>query len=212
MANLFTRHHNDINDTTMFNKSNNNYYSLVSDASVAENLTQCYASVGLPNAKSQIARPMINNGQLDLGKLVDIESKVQNRHKELNSDERNNKDYSSIATDIPQNCVLKENMSSEDSRFTNPIVNYREMNTTEYNYNPYLFVDMQKAVYDNTTFLSPTRSGASSRFDAKKDKYDFKPKQFATAKPESYYTELYKGLMPQKIAPVPAYNYSFSSN
>jgi hypothetical protein len=69
---------------------------------------------------------------------------------------------------------------------------------------------MQKAVYDNPTFLPPTRNGASSRFDAKKDKYDFKPKQFATAKPESYYTELYQGMMPKKMVQVPAYNFSFS--
>jgi hypothetical protein len=209
MANLFTRHHNDVNDTIMFNKSNSSYYSIVSDNKVAENTTSCYATVGLPNAKSQISRPMKNNGELDIPTLVDIETKIQNRHKELNSEERNNKDYSRVSISTPTTCTSKETMTSEDTRFTNPIVNYREMNTTEYKYTPYLFVDMQKAVYDNTEFLSPTRNGVSSRFESKREKYDYKPKEFATVKPESYYTELYSGLMPKKMVNTPAYKYSF---
>lgn len=209
MANLYTRHHNDISNIDMFNNSNASYYSLITDATVAENEKPCYASIGLQNAKSQIARPMTNKGQLDLGTLADVESKIQNRHKELNSNDRNNKDYEKVSLTTPSDCSTNDTITNEDSRFTNPIVNFREMNTIEYAYTPYLFVDLQKAVYNNTTFLTPDRNGVSSRFESKKDKYDLKPKEFATAKPDTYYTELYSGLMPKKQATTTAYDYTF---
>ena len=211
MANLFTRPNYDINDTMSFNKSNSDYYSYVSNYKVAENAEACYGTVGLQNAQSQISRPM-NEGMLDLGIKTEIETQIQNRHKELNSPERTNKDYEKTAVKnnkTPSNCTSKETMTGEDTRFTNPIVNYREMNTAEYNFNPYLPVDFQKAVVDNTLFLPPTRNGASSRFDSKKDKYDLKPKEFAVAKPDADYIKLYSGLMPLKSKMVSAFNYDY---
>lgn len=208
MANLFTRPNYDINDTMSFNKTNSDYYSYVSNYKVAENAQACYGINGLPNAQSQIARPM-NEGMLDLGVKAEIETQLQNRHKELNSPQRTNKDYETTSlkkNTTPGDCSSKETMSNEDSRFTSPIINFREMNTSEYNFNPYLPVDFQKAVVDNTMFLPPTRNGSSSRFDSKKDKYDLKPKEFAVVKPDVDYA---KGLLPVKTTVVPAYQYTY---
>ena len=195
----------------LFEKSNTDYYSYVSNYKVAENSDACYGTVGLPNAQSQISRPM-NEGMLDLGIKTEIETQIQNRHKELNSFERTNKDYEKTAlknNTVPTNCTTKETMANEDTRFTNPVVNYREMNTGAYNFNPYLPVDFQKAVYDNNLFLPPTRNGASSRFDSKKDKYDLKPKEFAVANPDADYIKLYSGLLPRKQPIVPAFQYDY---
>jgi hypothetical protein len=208
MAYQFTRPNNDLTDTLAFNKSNNDYYQYTSDTTFGENKNFCYSNVGLPNAQSQISRPMTQEGMMDLGIKTDIETRVQNRHKELNSSERNNKDYEKFSVQSPGICGTKETMTSEDSRFTNPIVNYREMNTSNYIINPYMFVNVQAAVVDNTLFLPPTRNGESSRFDAKKAKYDLKPKEFATSKPESYYENIYSGLLPVKQVVKPAYDYT----
>jgi hypothetical protein len=209
MAYQFTRSNNDLPDTLAFNKSNNDYYKYTSDTTFSENKNFCYSNVGLPNAQSQISRPMTQEGMMDLGIKTDIETKIQNRHKELNSAERNNKDYEKFAIQSPGTCGTKETMTSEDSRFTSPIVNYREMNTSDYIINPYMFVNFQAAVVDNTLFLPPTRNGESSRFDAKKEKYDLKPKEFATSKPESYYENIYSGLLPVKQTITPAYNVTY---
>ena len=208
MAYQFTRHHNDLNDTLANTKSNNDYYKYTSDKTFSENTNFCYSNVGLPNAQSQISRPINQEGMMDLGVKTDIETKIQNRHKELNSIERNNKDYEKFSIQSPGTCGTKETMTSEDSRFTSPIVNYREMNTSDYIINPYMFVNVQAAVVDNTLFLPPTRNGESSRFDAKKSKYDLKPKEFATSKPESYYENIYSGLLPVKQTLKPAYDYT----
>ena len=208
MAYQFTRHHNDLDDTKLFDNSNKNALSLVIDNSVVENQSYCYSSNGFINAQSQMSRPM-KEGMLDLGSKADIESKLQNRHKELNSIERNNTDYKNVKVDLPNQCGLKENMNNEDTRFTNPIANYREMNTSQYIFNPYLFINYQQVVVDNTLFLPPTRSGDSSRYDAKKDKYNMTNTEYVKsviAKPAPYdYTELYSGLLPQKTKATPAY-------
>ena len=208
MANLFTRPNYDINDVMIFDRNNSDYYSYVTNYKTAENTQACYGLTGLPNAQSQISRPM-NEGMLDLGSKVEIETLLQNRHVELNSLKQTNKDYETTSlkkNTIPADCSSKETMTNEDSRFTNPIVNFREMNTSEYNFNPYLPVDFQKAVVNNEIFLPPTRNGISSRFDAKKDKYNLKPKEFAVVKQNVDYA---KGLLPVKSVPVPAYQYTF---
>ena len=208
MANLFTRHNNDMNETMLFNKSNADYSNLVLNANVAENSSACYNNIGSVNAQSQMSRPMTQEGMLDLGMKADIETKLQNRHKELNSNERTNKDYINFVNNQPSECNTNETMTNEDTRFTNPIANYREMNTSEYIFNPYLFINYQQAVVDNTSFLPPTRNGTSSRFDSKKTKFNLKPKEFITSKSDSEKLDVYKNLLPKKQTVTPAYNYT----
>ena len=152
MANLFTRHHYDTNEMQLFNKANTNTISYVLNETATENMSACYAPVGFINSQSQISRPMTTENMLDLGTKVDIETKLQNRHKELNSFERTNKDYEKVSINTPSDCNTKENITNEDSRFTNPIVNYREMNTIDYSFTPYLFINLEQPIIDDTTF------------------------------------------------------------
>jgi len=208
MAYQFTRHHNDVDDTKLFDNSNKNALSLVIDNSVVENKSYCYSSNGFINSQSQMSRPM-KEGMLDLGSKVDIESKLQNRHKELYSIERNNTDFMNVKVDLPKQCNTAETMNNEDTRFTFPIANYREMDTSEYIFNPYLFINYQQVVVDNTLFLPPTRNGDSSRYDSKKDKFNMTNTEYVKNvkdKPTAYdYTELYSGLLPLKSQTKPAY-------
>ena len=208
MAYQFTRHRNDVDDTKLFDNSNKNALSLVIDNSVKENKSFCYSNNGFINAQSQVARPM-KEGMLDFELKTDIESKLQNRHKELNSIERNNDDYAKIKVDLPANCSSNENMNNVDTRFTNPIANYREMNTSDYIFNPYLFVNYQQVVVDNALFLPPTRNGDSSRYDSKKDKYNMTNSEYVKnvqENPVSYdFKELYNGFLPQKMNITPPY-------
>jgi hypothetical protein len=204
MANYFTRHHNDLIEDTLFNKSNKDINMIIMDKSVQENNNFCYAPTGLVGSQSELSRP-IKEGMLDLGTKADIESKLMNRHVELNSMDRTNKDYANIATQDPSQCNLVENLMNEDSRFTNPIVNYREMNTAEYNFNPYLFVNYQQVVVDNTLFLPPSRGGDSSRYASKVSRYNLKPKEFATLNPLKNFSEESSGYLPIKAKAVPAY-------
>ena len=89
---------------------------------------------------------------------------------------------------------IKENMNNEDTRFTNPIVNYREMNTSEYIFNPYLHINYQQVLVDNKPFLPPTRNGLSSRYDSKKSKFVWNQVPGAT----QYLISVY-GISPVKL-------------
>lgn len=198
MSNLFTRHYYDTDNSKLFDKSNKDINSYTMDETTHESNSVCYGS--FLNAQSQVARPQTKEGMFDLGTKVDIETKLQNRHVELNSMDRNNKDYEKIDVKVPNQCNLKEMMLNEDSRFTNPIVNYREMYTIDYSFTPYLIINPQDPVVNNATFLPPTRNGDSSRLSAKKDKYDLKPKEFATIKPRFDYVKESGGFLPMKTA------------
>ena len=204
MANYFTRHHNDKESSILFDKSNKDLNMIVMDKSVQENSSFCYASSGSINSQSQIARP-IKEGMLDLGTKADIESKLMNRHKELNSSERTNKDYAAVPVNDPGQCSLVENLMNEDSRYTNPVVNYREMNTISYAFNPYLPIDLQQVVLDNKMFLPPTRGGNSSRIDAKSGQYGLLPKEFATISPQVDFIAAAANYLPVKQKATPAY-------
>ena len=66
----------------------------------------------------------------------------------------------------------QNNFTNVDSRFTNPQANYREMYTCNYNFNPYLPINMQQVLVDNKVFIGTDRDGASSRYDNKQQSYD----------------------------------------
>jgi hypothetical protein len=205
MSNFFTRNRNDLDQLKLYTQSNNDSSTYILDKSVQENMSSCYATSNQIYAQSQIARPIDSEGFLDLATKVDIESKLRNQHLELNSSARNNKDYEKFTMSNPSMCNTKENMRNEDSRFIAPIVNFREMYTADYSFTPYLYINPQDALVNNALFLPPTRGGASSRFDAKDDKFKLKPKQFAdvSAKPIPI-----ERLLPTKREVVPAYSFS----
>jgi hypothetical protein len=150
------------------------------------------------SAISEMKRPM-EGADLNLGLKADIESRLMNRNYELNNNKgRTNKDYETNNGVNPNLCGMKETMAFENSRFTAPVFNYREMYTADYAFTPYLFVNPQDVTVMNDRFMNPNRYGESSRYINKQDKYDIKPKQFATLSQAVDYNELVKGLLPTK--------------
>lgn len=210
MANLFTRSLYDTDNLQLNDKSNRDSNIYLMNRSTKESATSCYSNTS-GNATSHVSRPLGSDNLLDFAKKADIESRLQNRHVELNSKERTNRDYEKYSNVTPSLCAIPETMTNEDSRFTNPIVNYREMNTAAYNFTPYLHINPQTVLVNNTEFLSPSRGGVSSRFVAKEDKYNFTPRQFAEGKTEDVTTK-HAGFLPTAKAStsVPAYSYSFT--
>lgn len=207
MSNLYTRVRYDANELSLFDKTNLDANKLLLDPSVKESQTACYAPAGSRCAQSEMTRPYMD-GTLDRRMLTDIENRVMNRDRELSDHVgRTNKSYESNFGNTPNLCNVKETLTFENSRFTNPVVNYREMYTAPYALTPYLFVSPQTVHANNDNFMTPNRYGESSRYVVKDPKYALSPKAFATIKPTTDYTELYSGLLPQKGASgAPAYS------
>ncbi len=197
MSNLSSRVKYDANNLSMFDKSNKDVNVIVLDPTVKENNSACYSPAGGINSKSQVSRPM-NGSQLNLGDLADVENRLMNRGYELNNDQgRTNTDYSINYGKTPVTCEGSDKVMNENSRYTNPVVDYREMYTAPYNFTPYLFVSPQQVTADNDNIMSPNRYGESSRYSAKNAKYDLKPKQFSSVNTPVNYNELVKGLLPK---------------
>ncbi len=198
MSNISTRVRYDKEELSMFDKTNVDSNRILLDRSVKENDSACYAVSGARSALSEMKRPM-NGSELDLGLKADIESRLMNRGYELNNHQgRTNKDFETNNGIDPGLCGVKETLVFEDSRYTNPVVNYREMYTADYAFTPYLFVSPQEVTTMNDRFMNPNRYGESSRYANKQDKYDVKPKQFASLSKSVDYNELVKGLIPNK--------------
>ena len=200
MSNISTRVRYDNNQLTMFDKTNTDSSKIVLDKSVQENSTACYANFGGRSAISEMKRTM-EGSELNLGLKADLESRIMNRGYELNNHQgRTNKDYETNNGVDPGLCGMKETMSFENSRFTTPVVNYREMYTADYAFTPYLFVSPQEVMTMNDRFMNPNRYGESVRYTTKQDKYDVKPKQFAKLTNKVDYNDLVKGLVPNRKA------------
>jgi hypothetical protein len=198
MSNISTRVRYDKEELSLFDKANIDSNKILLDRSVKENDAACYAVSGGRSALSEMKRPM-NGTELDFGLKADIESRLMNRGYELNNDKgRTNKDFETNNGVDPALCGVKETLNFENSRYTNPVVDYREMYTADYAFTPYLFVNPQDVTVMNDRFMNPNRYGESSRYVNKQDKYDVKPKQFATLSKSVDYNELVKGLLPSK--------------
>lgn len=196
MSNISTRVRYDVDQLKMFDKTNLDANKIVLDKSVKENMSACYANFGGRSAISEMTRPM-EGGELNFGLKTDIESRLMNRNYELNNNKgRTNKDYETNNGVNPNLCGMKETMTFEDSRFTAPVFNYREMYTADYAFTPYLYVSPQDVTIMNDRFMNPNRYGESSRYVNKEDRFDIKPKQFAKLSTPVNYTDLVKGLLP----------------
>lgn len=198
MSNISTRVRYDKEELSLFDKANVDSNTILLDKSVKEHNSSCYATAGGRSSLSELKRPM-NGSDLDLGLKADIESRLMNRGYELNNNTgRTNKDYETNNGSDPSLCGIKETIIFEDSRYTNPVVNYREMYTADYAFTPYLFVSPQEVTVMNDRFMNPNRYGESSRYATKQDKYDVKPKQYAKLAQPVDYNDLVKGLVPSK--------------
>ena len=133
-------------------------------SSYAENCNQCYSSDGPINAKSDVSLPRDSN-DLSYTNLADIENNLSWRRKKLSdcNDPLDNLD-DKILRNKP---VCNNKLISQDTRFTNPIDDYRGMSLTSYMVNPYLPVNPQCVIQNNDD-----KYGLNSRLYVK-DNYDY---------------------------------------
>jgi hypothetical protein len=196
MSNSSTRVKYDPTQLSLFDKSNKDANVILLEPSVKESTSACYAEAGSINAASQMSRPMIGS-KLSFGDLADIENRLTNRGYELNNEiGRTNQDYASNYGLSPKFCYDKDTQVNENSRYTNPVVDYREMYTAPYKFTPYLYISPQQVTANNDNFMTPNRYGESSRYASKSTKFELKPKEYASVNKPVEYNDLVKGLLP----------------
>ena len=122
-----------------------------------ENCQKCYPYYQPTNSKEQVS---ITRGDAEkgFGSLAEIESKLTNRVKphSKHNEVGKNDDYKEHKVHHKLNC--SQFLETEDSRFTDPLDNYRGMSLTEYYLTPYLHVNPQCYVQSDGH-----REGNSSR-------------------------------------------------
>jgi len=101
----------------------------------AENNKQCYPDNSIIAQRNGSSIREYND--LSFSSLADVESLLTNRDKIKGN-------ISEIKTNDKKDC--SEIIYRSDSRFTHPIVKYRGMSNTLYNYSPFLFSDPQKHI------------------------------------------------------------------
>nr|QFG74633.1 MAG: hypothetical protein [Megaviridae environmental sample] len=185
MAQIFARANYDDKELEHRDSERLNYSNYMLNIDAHENVTNCYPKKDLRNSHTQISRPIKNN-KLDLQNKVNVESLLQNRHVELNSSKKLNKDYQKVKLDSRPTCNLKEHEefsklknkntgtltfspsdTLDDTRFTHPVQNYREMNTLKYKFTPFLPINPQNVLVENNSWFNLSRAGVSTRYGEK---------------------------------------------
>ena len=192
MATTFTRTLYDKAEHEMYDSSVKNTNEWIMDSNLQENNSACFANDGARHGESELARPLNEDGKLNISEKVNVESLLQNRHLDNNSFKRTNKDYAEVKLNTPSVCGnMKENMNNADTRFTHPLINYRGMYTAPYNFTPYLHMNPQDVLIQNDDVMSPNRFGTSTRIEAKSNNKKNKNK-------ETDFSSIVSGLLPKK--------------
>jgi hypothetical protein len=125
----------------------------------AENCDQCLSFDGPVGSKSDVSlvkKPL----DLSFGDMTQVESELSWRSQLLNKCNNNFNPLNKHTLHHKSNCSKK--LTSEDTRFTHPIDNYRCMSLTSFQVEPYLHVNPQCHVQE-----SGDRIGMNSRLHAK---------------------------------------------
>jgi hypothetical protein len=127
--------------------------------SFAENRNQCFSSFGPVGAKSDVSTA---KAPLDLhfGPMAAVESELSWRRKLLSKNNEDENNMPNFPVYNKQSCSKK--LTSEDTRFTFPLDNYRSMSLTSYMLTPYLPVNPQCHILDSDDLI-----GLNSRLWAK---------------------------------------------
>lgn len=152
-------------DLQMARSTDQGDYRLYSN--FGENCSQCISTTGPIGSKSDVS---LVKEDLDVSfeKMADIESHLSWRNKQLGKSNENSSPLEKFKTNNKSTCGSF--LTPEDTRFTNPIDNYRCMSLTDYMVEPYLPVNPQCHVQ-----TIPERVGLNSRLFTK-DNYKM-PKQ-----------------------------------
>ena len=132
----FNRTNYDFDAYNLQMSRNNNIENYRFLGEFAENVNQCYTNCNQQGAKSDVSL-VRKLDDLSFASLAENESNLSWRNNKLSKS--NDNFYTSIQKvynkpDCP--CLL-----SEDTRFSNPIDNYRSMSLTSYHYTPYLIIN-----------------------------------------------------------------------
>ena len=128
-----------------------------------ENENACISYGGPIGSKADVSVAKLGN-QLEFENMIDVESKLSWRHQLLNKCNENN---FLLDNKVKHKSNCANQLITEDTRFTHPIDDYRCMNTIDYNYIPYLFINPQD-------YYQEDRIGTNSRLFVK-DTYVAKP-------------------------------------
>ena len=123
-----------------------------------ENCNKCYPynMPGTATDTASTARRYCNTG---FGEIAEAESLITNRIKPLTkSNALDKNDEYKTQVKVYHKPLCSKSFESEDTRFTNPIDNYRGMSLTGYYFTPYLHINPQCHIQSN-----PHREGTSSR-------------------------------------------------
>ena len=129
----------------------------------AENINPSYSYNGPIGSKSDVS--IIKNlNETCFGNMAEIESDLSWRNNKL--DRCNDKKFNKFPViDKP---ICASNLATQDTRFTNPIDNYRGMSLTNYMLTPYLFTNPQCYIQDTRDLVgSNTRLESKDCFDLK---------------------------------------------
>jgi len=115
-------------------------------ANYAENCDQCFSFDGPIGSKSDVSIAR-NNADLTFTNMADVESSLSWRRQKLTecNNPLDNLDPSRLVH--KKTCTSK--LVAEDTRFTNPLDNYRAMSLTNYMMNPHLPVNPQCVIQPN---------------------------------------------------------------
>jgi hypothetical protein len=104
-----------------------------------ENHNACLSYGGPVGSKADVSVAKLED-QLKFDDMVEVDSKLSWRRQTLN---KCNDDNLTLDNSVKNKNICNLNLVAEDTRFTHPIDNYRGMDTTPYNYSPYLHVNPQ---------------------------------------------------------------------
>ncbi len=123
----------------------------------AENNNQCYSFNGPIGSKSDVSTAK-EPTDTTFGNMAEVESDLSWRNNRL--DRCNDKKFNKFpVVDKP---ICSSNLSAQDTRFTNPIDNYRGMSLTSYMLTPYLYTNPQCYIQENKDLV-----GSNTRLETK---------------------------------------------
>jgi hypothetical protein len=159
--------------------------------SYAENNNQCFSDFGPIGSKSDVSL-VKKDEDLYFNDMADVESQLSWRNHKL-SKSNELPSFNTVKVNNKKDCNNK--LTSEDTRFTHPIDDYRCMSLLAYQYEPHLHVNPQCHVQE-----SYDRIGLNSRLYSKDmyilkeqipwDKGDAFPKEQKTKKTTCLYTKV----------------------
>lgn len=125
----------------------------------AENCNQCFSATGPIGNKADVSLSK-ENFDLTFGNLAETESQLSWRNQPLSKSNENKQPFG--LSKLVHKPVCSNKLTSEDTRFTFPIDNYRSMSLTSYMVSPYLPINPQCNIIDNCNLI-----GLNSRLSAK---------------------------------------------